>query len=128
MVGNRVGEIAKSCERIRFQSHFGRDWCPTSFNPRGWTDSELAVEWLTEGFDPATKETTASDPDFEPPYRLLILDGHDSHVTWQFFMACHEQRILPLCLPPHTIHLLQPLDVAIFGPLQKAYGGVLVSR
>ena len=85
------------------------------------------MEWLTEVFDPATKETTTSDRDFVPPYRLLILDGYDSHVTWQFVMACHEQRILPLCSPPHTTHLLQPLDIAIFGPLQKAYGD-LVSR
>ena len=29
--------------------------------------------------------------------------------------------IVPLCLPPHTTHYLQPLDVGIFGPLEKAY-------
>ena len=36
-------------------------------------------------------------------------------------MACHNRKILPLCLPPHITHLLQPLDVAIFEPLQKIY-------
>jgi hypothetical protein len=25
-------------------------------------------------------------------------------------------------MPPHSSHLLQPLDVACFGPLKKAYG------
>lgn len=40
----------------------------------------------------STKETTTSDPEFVPPYRLLVLDGHDSHVTWQFVMACVNTR------------------------------------
>ena len=92
-------------------------------SPRGWTDSELAVEWLTEVFDPSTKEVTNGTT-----YRLLVLDGHDSHVTWQFVMACHARRILPLCLPPHTTHLLQPLDIAIFGSLQKAYGDLVTQK
>ena len=26
------------------------------------------------------------------------------------------------CLPPHSTHLLQPLDVGLFGPLQHFYG------
>jgi hypothetical protein len=25
-------------------------------------------------------------------------------------------------MPPHTSHLLQPLDVGVFGPLKRAYG------
>jgi len=29
--------------------------------------------------------------------------------------------IIPLYLPPHSSHLLQPLDVACFGPLKHAY-------
>lgn len=55
------------------------------------------MEWLTEVFDPSTKEVT-----HDTTYRLLVLDGHDSHVTGQFVMAC-------------------------LGPLQKAYGD-LVNR
>jgi hypothetical protein len=27
-----------------------------------------------------------------------------------------------LCMPPHSSHLLQPLDIGCFGPLKKAYG------
>ena len=29
--------------------------------------------------------------------------------------------MLVLCLPPHSTHLLQPLDMGLFGPLQHAY-------
>jgi hypothetical protein len=25
-------------------------------------------------------------------------------------------------MPPHTSHLLQPLDVGVFGPLKRSYG------
>jgi len=57
--------------------------------------------------------------------RLLIMDGHTSHVSWQFFDYCLEHNIIPLCLPPHSTHLLQPLDVGLFGPLQRNYGSVL---
>ena len=52
---------------------------------------------------------------------MLVLNGHDSHVSWQFVMACHDRRILSLCLLSHITYLLQPLNVAIFEPLQKIY-------
>lgn len=32
-----------------------------------------------------------------------------------------EHNIELLCLPPHTTHKLQPLDVGVFGPLQRAW-------
>ena len=47
-------------------------------------------------------------------YRLLILDGYDSHLTVQFVRYCEMQDIIILQLPPHTSHFLQPLDVVIF--------------
>ncbi len=30
-----------------------------------------------------------------------------------------EHNIILLVIPPHTSHLLQPLDLAIFGPLKR---------
>jgi uncharacterized small protein (DUF1192 family) len=54
--------------------------------------------------------------------RLLILDGHSSHLTPEFDTFCEENAIICLCMPPHTSHLLQPLDVGVFGPLKRAYG------
>ena len=39
----------------------------------------------------------------------------------QFIEYCEAHKIIPLCLPPHSTHLLQPLDVGIFSPLSKAY-------
>lgn len=50
-------------------------------------------------------------------YRLLILDGHNSHCTYQFCSFAEKNKIIILCLPSHTTHVLQPCDVGVFGPL-----------
>lgn len=53
------------------------------------------------------------------------MDGHVSHVTWEFFDFCLAHKIVPFCLPPHSTHLLQPLDVGLFSPLQRHYSNML---
>lgn len=45
-----------------------------------------------------------------------------------FIEFCWAVDIVPLCLPPHTTHYLQPLDVGCFGPLTKAYKKQLDER
>jgi 4-hydroxybenzoate polyprenyltransferase len=56
-----------------------------------------------------------------PDKRLLIVDGHGSHETDEFMTACFLNNIHLLFLPPHSSHVLQPLDLAIFSPLKRAY-------
>jgi len=34
---------------------------------------------------------------------------------------CHRNKILCIYLPPHTSHVLQPLDVSVFSPLKAGY-------
>lgn len=53
------------------------------------------------------------------------MDGHVSHMTWEFFDFCLSHKIVPIFLPPHSTHQLQPLDVGLFSPLQKYYSNVL---
>ena len=55
-------------------------------------------------------------------YRLLFLDGHESHHSTDFELYCKDNNIITLCMPPHSSHILQPLDVGCFGPLKQAYG------
>ena len=75
----------------------------TSFrnSKSGWITKELYLEW----FDFFLRNI--------PPARpvLLIEDGHSSHVTIEL---AHSNDIHLLCLPTHTTHILQPLDVGVF--------------
>ena len=52
--------------------------------------------------------------------RLLIIDGHASHLSFPFFEFAVDHNITLLRMPAHTSHLLQPLDVSVFSPLKKA--------
>jgi hypothetical protein len=54
-------------------------------------------------------------------YRLLVLDGHESHHSAEFETFCKAHNIITLYMPPHSSHLLQPLNVALFGPLKRSY-------
>jgi len=87
-----------------------------SYSPKGWTDDKLALEWLQQVFLPESSERCPDLP------RLLIFDGHGSHITFNFVSLCFTNNVLLLCLPSHSTHLLQPLDVGLFGPYQHFYG------
>jgi hypothetical protein len=90
-----------------------------SSSPSSWSNDELGLAWLQHVFDRYTKEKCRHR------YRLLILDGHGSHVTEQFIDYCYQHRILLAVFPPHSTHRLQPLDVVLFGPLAQAYSSEL---
>jgi hypothetical protein len=54
-------------------------------------------------------------------YRLIILDGHKSHLNQDFKDYCFKQKILTLYMSPHSSHILQPLNVVCFSPLKRKY-------
>jgi len=58
-------------------------------------------------------------------YRLLILDGHESHINTAVIQYAVQQKIILLCLPSHTTHMIQPLDVSLFQPLSTVYRAAL---
>ena len=78
----------------------------------GWTSNDLTVQWLREIFEPQTR-TKANGG-----HRLIICDGHGSHISAKFVAHCMHYKIEVVLLPPHSSHLLQPLDIAVFGPLK----------
>ena len=82
----------------------------------GWSDDTLGLDWLRRVFDPLTKEK-ASVRD----RRLLIIDGHNSHVNLPFIEYADANRILLAVFPPHSTHRLQPLDIGLFSPLALYY-------
>ena len=91
------------------------DW-RVHLSENGWTTNEIGLDWIKH-FDKHTKGRTKGAK------RLLILDGHESHHSALFEQYCKNNSIETLAMPPHSSHLLQPLDVGCFSPLKKAYGG-----
>ena len=83
----------------------------------GWTNENLGYKWLTTVFDRFSKAKARQGRD----YRLLILDGHNSHLNIRFLDWCGEHKVLVAYFPSHSTHRLQPLDVSIFGPLAQYY-------
>jgi hypothetical protein len=69
-------------------------------SPNGWTTDEIGLRWLEKLFIPATTSRTVGR------YRLLVLDGHGSHLTPLFDQVCSENDIIPVCMPAHSSHLL----------------------
>ena len=97
------------------------DWM-IALSPTGWTSDELGLTWLKEVFEPSTRSKTVGK------YRLLILDDHGSHATPDFDQFCTEKSIITLCMPVHSSHLLQPLDVGCFSALKRAYSKQVVAN
>jgi len=52
---------------------------------------------------------------------LLVLDGHSSHKSLEAVELARRSGVTMICLPPHTTHRMQPLDLTVFGPLKKNY-------
>ena len=77
----------------------------------GWIDSELFYGWLANHFATHVKVRPV----------ILLIDGHRSHINLETSRYCHENGIFLYCLPPHSSHITQPLDVGFFKPLKDAW-------
>jgi hypothetical protein len=72
-------------------------------SPKGYITKELAFDWLR-----FFHENTSHRANNEP--RLLLFDGHRTHLTYAFLRFCEFNNIIPYCFVPHTTHFAQPLD------------------
>ena len=52
------------------------------------------------------------------------MDGHSSHYDPDSIRFARDHSVIIFCLPPHTTHEAQPLDVSFFGPLKKNWSRV----
>ena len=87
-----------------------------AISDKGWTNQVLGLEYLQQCFEPSTWFRCGPGE-----YRLLIVDGHNSHFSWDFQWFYLQHNIVLFCIPPHTTHIVQPLDVGLFSPLQHYY-------
>ena len=82
------------------------------YSPNGWMSSDAFFGWMSNLFYPSIKNRV------QFPI-ILFMDGHTSHINIAVSDFCKEHQIILYCFPAHASHVLQPLDVCVFGPLKK---------
>lgn len=79
-------------------------------NDSGWMNLDVFDDWFDHFI--SFIKPSAEDP------ALLILDGHLSHTkNLNVIEKARKNSVTMLCLPPHTTHRLQPLDLSFMYPL-----------
>ena len=77
-----------------------------AISDNGWIDQELFHFWLDEHF---LSNVTP------------LLDGHSSHFEPTCIEYAKKKGVIIVCLPPHTAHECQPLDVSLFSALKARW-------
>ena len=85
----------------------------------GWMDWNNFLEWFKKLFLPAVASLTRTGP------VVLYVDGHHSHLTLEIIQYAKSEGVHLICFPPHLTHILQPLDVAVYGPAKTTWKKVL---
>lgn len=77
----------------------------------GWINGEAFLNWLqyfVEKVRPSENRKV-----------LLLLDNHESHKFYPALEFASKNHIIFLSFAPHTTDRMQPLDVAVYGPLKN---------
>ncbi|KAE9523029.1 hypothetical protein AGLY_016660 [Aphis glycines] len=86
----------------------------------GWMEKEVFYNYFEKSFIKSTNPTP------ENPV-LLIYDGHSSHVDLKLIDTAIKNNVTIMLLPPHSSHLLQPLDLAVFKSIKNEWDKILCS-
>ena len=81
-----------------------------------WMEGANFKNWFEKLFVPAVSSLLSTGA------VVLFVDGHHSHLTMELIQAARSHLF---CLPPHTTHILQPLDVGVYGPVKKTWKSIL---
>ena len=52
---------------------------------------------------------------------IVFTDGHASHFSIELSEFCSKNGIILVGLFPNATHIMQPLDVAVFGPMKAKW-------
>jgi DDE superfamily endonuclease len=116
-VGNKINPVVIFKGQTLQSTWFTPGKTPDYFytcSEKGWTSNDIGIRWLKDAFLPTT------DPGNGIP-RLLLLDGHGSHVSVEFMKIAWENNVYLFYLIPHSSHVLQPLDLSCFSVLKSRY-------
>ena len=115
--GNALGN---SIPGARWNIDFLKDACPGSdgeMSKTGWSNTDVFHNYIAKHFAKyvnLSKEKSAAST-------LILYDGHKSHISLTLTEWAKKYNVVLFVLPPHTSHITQPLDVAVFGPFKSMY-------
>ena len=93
------------------------DGAVMGMQPNAWMTRWLFESWISHFI-----ECLKRGPGIDLQNRhVLILDGHNSHVTLEVVRISMESGLDIVSLPSHTSHALQPLDVSCFKSFKTAF-------
>lgn len=98
-----------------------------SATTNGYMEECVFFMWLTESFVPFVNEMRAKHNESNS-HAVLIYDGHRSHISVRVIRLALDNKIVLVRLPSHLTHRLQPLDLAVFGPVKTAWGRKMVEH
>ena len=82
---------------------------------KGYITYETLYEYLCNDFSDWVTEHNIQRP------VIVWTDWHETRNNYFLAKTLNEQIIILYGLPPNTTHFMQPLDVAVFGPLKKGW-------
>jgi len=112
--GDVIAPMIIMAGKVMLEKHFDNSLNSDTLlavSESGYSNDVLGLKWLHHfhRFTEAKKKGV---------WRMLIFDGHGSHLSDDFLLFAWEKKILPFLFPAHTTHLLQPLDVGVFQPFK----------
>ena len=90
-----------------------------SVSESGWMEESNLLKWFEQQFYPSIKHLLTTGP------VVLFFDGHFSHMSISLIKKARSLGIHLFCLPPNTTHILQPLDIGVFGPMKQQWRTIL---
>lgn len=122
---NAAGEFAPSLTIFKYEQlpkicvdSAPKDW-GIGKSENGWMTSESFYEYFTNVFYPFLLKSEIQLP------VIVFLDGHVSHMSIHLSKFCKDKQIILCCFPPHSTHILQPLDVSFFFPLKQRWKNLI---
>ena len=90
-----------------------------SVSESSWMEESNYIKWFEIQFYPSVKHLLETGP------VVLFFDGHFLHMSINLIKKAHSLGIHLFCLPPNTTHILQPLDISVFGPMKQQWRTIL---
>jgi len=85
----------------------------------GWMEGSNFHKWFEKMYVPAIASLLSTGP------VVLFVDGHHSHLTLQLIQCAKSKGVHLFCLPLHVTHIIQPLDVGVYGPVKQMWKMIL---